>query len=329
MSKFRYIAQALLTLYCAFFLIACKQSSEAEKVSQSIVRVNGQDITIHQLNAQLEQAGIQSDANNEVSKKIVNVLIEQQMLTQQAYEAKLDRNPRIMQAIEDAKSKILAQAYLINKMSTVAKPTKTEVSDYLTKHPELFSNRKQYVMNEVVFGVDSAMQIQVQALSKRAQTFEDVTQWLVSNQIEYINKQSIYSSESIPPDLLNKLSNMQIGDLIFIKSDSSNVVSSLQEVKDATISGKTAEVIAERMISDQRNKQFADDEIKRLRSIAKIEYVNKTFEAHTLDAKENSMNQTKTISEINSATSKNKEPIVQPSSEYKDENYIEKGVSGL
>jgi EpsD family peptidyl-prolyl cis-trans isomerase len=310
-------------------LIACKQSSEAEKVSQSIVRVNGQDITIHQLNAQLEQAGVQSDANNEVSKKIVNVLIEQQMLTQQAYEEKLDRNPRIMQAIEDAKSKILAQAYLFNKISAVAKPTKTEITDYIAKHPELFSDRKQYVMDEAVFGADGAMQSQVQELSKTAQTFEDVIQWLVSHQIEYMDKKSLYSAESIPPDLLSKLSHMQMGDLIFIKSDSGNVVSSLQEVKDATVSGKTAELIAERMILDQRNKQFADDEIKRLRSIAKIEYVNKTFEAHTLDAKENSMNQTKTISEINSATSSKKEPVEQSSAGSKDESYIEKGVSGL
>jgi len=50
------------------------------------------------------------------------------------------------------------------------------------------------------------------------------------------------------------------------------------DIKDAAISEKDSKPLIERMLFGQKRKQVAEDEMKRLRSAAKIEYINKKFE---------------------------------------------------
>ena len=107
------IAKLALMLAALGLLASCgdKKASE-EKVGQSIVSVNGDEITIHQLNAELQRANVQPAQQEMAGKQITKALVDRQILVQEAIKEKLDRNPKVMQAIESAKTQILAQAYL-------------------------------------------------------------------------------------------------------------------------------------------------------------------------------------------------------------------------
>src|SRR5439155_27355015 len=84
-----------------------------------------------------------------VKREIVDRLIDQQLAKQRAIQKKLDRSPDILQAIEAAKSEILARAYLQEVAAAQERPTPDEVKKYYAEHPELFAQRRLYVLEEI------------------------------------------------------------------------------------------------------------------------------------------------------------------------------------
>ncbi len=258
------------------------EGSEEAKLGQSIVRVNGDEITIHQLNAELQRANVQPAQQEAAGKQITKSLVDRQILVQEATKEKLDRNPKVMQAIESAKAQILAQAYLESKVPA-AMPTESEVVAYRTQHPEIFANRKVYVMDEATFAVDATNVQALQALSGTAKTVEDVTVWLDTHQIKYKRSQAAHAAESVPAELLAKFTKMVVGDLIFINGNGQTLAGRMVEIKDMPITESDAKPLIERILVGEKRKKMAEAEMTRLRSAAKIEFLNKQFESSAVN----------------------------------------------
>jgi EpsD family peptidyl-prolyl cis-trans isomerase len=318
-----------LMLIILGLMTSCGKKDTEEKASQTIVRVNGDEITVHQLNNELQRANVQPGQQETAGKQIMQKLVDRQILVQEALKTKLDRNPRVMQAIENAKLQILAQAYLEEKVSSLAKPTDAEIADYHAKHTDIFANRKIYVMEEVVFAVDASKTKELESLSDSAKTLDDVTQWLDANQIKSARTKAAHAAETLPPELLDKLTKMVVGDLIFINSSGRTVAGRLIEIKEVPISEKDAKPLIERILTGQKRKQAAEVEMVRTRSAAKIEYINKKFEPNA-DASA-AQQTTKPITPADPALAKPAKPaeVAKPAGDGKVESHIEKGLSGL
>jgi len=78
---------------------ACSKKHGDEKSSQSIVIVNGDEITVHQVNNILERVNVQSGQQVAAGRQIVKSLVDRQILIQAANRVSLDRKPQVMQAI--------------------------------------------------------------------------------------------------------------------------------------------------------------------------------------------------------------------------------------
>ncbi len=267
------VARVVLMLTLLGLVTACGKGEE--KASQSIVRVNSDEITVLQLNNELQRANVQAGQQDEAGRQIVKALVDRQILAQAAHKDKLDRNPRVMQAIESAKTQILAQAYLENKLANLPKPTGPEVDAYRSAHTDIFANRKVYIMDELAFAPEGK---DIQAVSGSAKTLDDVIHWLDANQIKHARAQASHASETLPPELLAKFGKMVDGDIIFINANGHTVAGRMLEIKDQPISEKDSIPLIERILQEQKRKLAAEDEMTRLRTAAKINYINKKFD---------------------------------------------------
>lgn len=272
-NRFCFVAGILVILAV---LASCSDMRGEGKASQSIARVNGDEITVHQLNNELQFADIQPEQQVEAEKRIVHELVNRQILVQEALKNRLDRHPQVMQAVESAKAEVLAQAYLENKVSSLAMPSEAEVADYRAKHEDIFANRKIFILDELVFTPSDSQALQ--ALTSSAKTLDDVTKWLSMHHIKNTHAQTIYAAETIPPELLNKLEKMVVGDLIFINANEQTTAGTLVEIKSSPVSEFDSRQIIERAIYNQKSKQIADVEMERLHKVAKVEYLDKKFE---------------------------------------------------
>lgn len=108
----------------SFFLIlaACGEHGGG-KNGQSIVRVNDDEITVHQVNFQMQRMQVNEKNKDVIAKQVISGLVDRQLLVQEALKTEMDRNPLVMQALEESKMQILAKAYLENKVANVSKPT--------------------------------------------------------------------------------------------------------------------------------------------------------------------------------------------------------------
>jgi len=138
----------MLVLVTAIGLSAC--GSKEKKAGQALVRVNGEEITVLQINDELSRAGVQPGQQEAATKQLIESMIDRQLILAEAMRNKIDRTPDVIKAIERTKAQIIAQAYLQSITSKISKPSKVEIDDYFQKHPEYFSQRKQLDIKQLV-----------------------------------------------------------------------------------------------------------------------------------------------------------------------------------
>ena len=278
------IAKVLMLFAVMSLMTACGKKHGDEKSSQSVVSVNGDEITVHQINNELQRGNVQPAQQEAAIKQIVQGLVDRQILVQAALKEKLDRKPPVMQAIENAKTQILAQAYLQNRVSSLVKPTSTEIADYRTQHVDIFANRKIYMTDEAVFSLDAGNTEQLQSIVKSAKTLKEVEQWLSAHQVKFAQTRVAHAAETLPPQLLTKFSQMALGQIVFINASGASGASgrtmavSMAEVKEMPILEKDSKPLIEKILTEQKAKLTAEAEMKRLRGEAKIKYINKKYD---------------------------------------------------
>ncbi|MFM9835191.1 MAG: EpsD family peptidyl-prolyl cis-trans isomerase [Methylophilaceae bacterium] len=278
-------------------LQACghKGAGGAAKPGQTIARVNGDEITIVQLNYELQRSNINVAQQDIASKKIVEGLIDRQLVTQAAVEAKLDRNPRVLIAIENAKAMVLAQAYLESKTASVSKPSDAEVKDYYNKHPDIFANRKVYLMDELSLSANSYSK-ELNNVADAAKTLEEIMAWLDKNGVAYNHAQAAHAAETLPEVLRTQLLKMVVGDIVFIRAREGNIIGRIQAVKEAPLTEETARPFIERGLYGEKRKQAAKTEMDSLRKAAKIVFLDDKYKlGNTASAAQKPMESAKAV----------------------------------
>ena len=143
---------ALLPVVVAASLAAgCGDKSKSEgKASQAAARVDGNEITVHQINQVLErQQGLRPEQAEAASRQALEGLIDQQLAVAKAEEQKLDRDPQVMALLEANRRSILARTYVEKAaVAGTSAPTGEEVRKYFDAKPFLFSQRKVYALQE-------------------------------------------------------------------------------------------------------------------------------------------------------------------------------------
>jgi len=260
---------ALLLL--AAGLTAC--GNKEAKPGQALVSVNGEEITVSQLNEELQRANVQSAQQETASKQLLESLIDRQLLINEAINDKLDRDPKIVQAIERAKAQVLAQSYLQKKIGPPSKPSAAEVEAYFNQHPEFFQNRKQFDMNQVVFATKD-MNDALKAAVDGAKSLEEVVGWMEQHKVQFGRGQISRTSADLPPELASKLVAMPRGQLFIIKEGERSLLVAIADIKEAPVKLAAAAGQIEQFLANKRTKEAADAELARLRANAKIEYLN-------------------------------------------------------
>ncbi|MBB3119600.1 EpsD family peptidyl-prolyl cis-trans isomerase [Pseudoduganella violacea] len=261
-----------LVLVLAAGLSAC--GSKEKKAGQALASVNGEEITVLQLNEELQRAGVQAAQQEEASKQLLEALIDRQLLQNEAQKEKIDRDPKVQQAIERAKALIVAQAYMQKRVGNIARPTKEEVEAYFKQHPEFFANRKAFDLRQLVIASED-MNDELKAAMDQAKSLDEVAAWMDGHKVKYARAQVVRSSADLPPELSGKLLAMPKGQLFIIREGARTMLMAIADTKEAPVTLDVASQQIEQFLFNKKNKEAADAEVKRLRTSAKIEYLGK------------------------------------------------------
>lgn len=257
----------------AVSLTACGNKAE-KKPGQALASVNGQEVTVLQLNEELQRANVPAAQQETARKRMLEALIDRQLLEGEAAKEKIDRDPKVMQSIERAKSMIVAQAYLQKRIGTPARPTRPEVEQYYSQNPQFFANRKVFEMRQLVLATSDVNDATKGAIDS-SKSLDEVATWLTEHKVKFGRSQLVRASHELPPELTSKLVAMPKGQLFIIREGERSMLMAINDVKDAPVTIEQATPQIEQFLMTKKNKEAADAEIKRLRAAAKIEYLNK------------------------------------------------------
>jgi EpsD family peptidyl-prolyl cis-trans isomerase len=273
----------VLLIGATLVLTACGKTDQAktnEKTeTQVVAKVNGDEISIHQVNFQLgrmtqnNQAQLTEAQGKQAAKQILARLVDQQLLKQQALEAKLDRDPRILQALEASKNEILAQAYLEQLMIKAAKPSTTEIETFYTEHPELFEKRRIFRLQELVVDVKKEQFEEVENGLKTIKNVNEMAAWLKSKNYPFTANSNVRAAEQLPLELLKKIQPLKDGELMAVPTGRSLNIIHLAASQSAPIARDKATPIIEQYFLNQNKTSLAKKEMVALNTKAHIEYI--------------------------------------------------------
>jgi len=253
------------------FLSACGADSKHDSQRHVIAKVNGDEITVSELNDQFARIESRSGLDTKVGKKrVLDALIDEKLLVQKAIDSGLDREPDTIAALDRARRQILAQA-AIGPTAANDHVSFRETKAFYEGNPDLFERRKTYVFCRFDLAAGE-LQPSLKAELDKAGSSAEVSWILKRSNVRFSDQTEIRAAEMLPPDVLKQAAEMQRGDILIFKEGRQVVLMQLIRSIAEPIDLARATPAIRIYLADGRRKNAAENLLKNLRQGAKIEY---------------------------------------------------------
>jgi EpsD family peptidyl-prolyl cis-trans isomerase len=199
-TKKALLASAALTMLT---LAACDRGAKAPE-GQVVATVDGQEVTVHELNAEI--AGIGNRASGAPAKLVESValqrVIERKMLANEASKLKLDKNPQFLLSKQRTEENLLVQALQADIQQKVQPATREAAQKYVSDNPQVFGDRKIFTLDQIQFLRPANID---QLPLKQAKTMAEVERVLIDANIEYRRAPQQLDSLVINPELTKEI----------------------------------------------------------------------------------------------------------------------------
>lgn len=264
----------------AIFVVAvalaagCGGDKRDKAATQAVAKVNKEEITVHQLNAVLaQQRTVPSNQSDQASRRALERLIDQELAAQRAEELKVDRDPKVVQAIELARREIIARAYGERLGESAPRPTREEVRKYYDDHPALFRERRVYQLQEIAIQVEPEKVDAVRTRLLSSKSANEFIEYLKSAGLRFSGTQALLAAEQVPLNLLPTLAGMRDGQMSLQPTPSGANVLVLVSSQPQPVDAERAAPAIEQFLLNERKRKILAEDLKALRASAKIEYV--------------------------------------------------------
>ncbi|MDR1064341.1 MAG: EpsD family peptidyl-prolyl cis-trans isomerase [Azoarcus sp.] len=269
------IAPLCVAVLLASAFSGCGGKENADKpASQVAVKVNKEEISVHQVNDLLGRGGaIPPDQLKNATAAAVERLINQELLVQQAKEHKLDRDPRVMQMIEFSRREILARAYAEQFTSATPRPSEAQIQAFYDENPALFAKRRIYSLQEINITASPEQFEEVRVRLQSGGSLQQLMDWLKEKGVQFAANSAIKAAEQLPGELLKSIAALNAGQAFATRTPTGAVLVFVVGARDEPVDRNRAKPAIENYLLVQARNEKRAEELKRLRESAAIEYV--------------------------------------------------------
>ncbi|MBZ0067522.1 MAG: EpsD family peptidyl-prolyl cis-trans isomerase [Thiobacillus sp.] len=274
-----------LPLLIAALVVGCGDKKEGaatdEKgASQVAAKVDGTELTVHQVNYALQRIpNLDKEQTKAASLQVVRNIVDQEVMAQKALSDKLDRDPMVVQALDAARRQILAEAYMSRKLGAPAEPTDAEVTGYFDSHPELFSKRKIYRLQEISIKAPKDKHDAIRNQLGASKTINEFAEWLKAENLQIKAAQGVKPAEQLPLELLSQIAKMPDGQAMVVNQPEGLLVIVLADSQTQPVTQEQAKPAISALLKKQAQQKAAKAELDALKAAAKIEYLGEFADA--------------------------------------------------
>jgi EpsD family peptidyl-prolyl cis-trans isomerase len=184
-------------------LAACGDKEASVPDGQVVATLDGKDITIHELNAELGQIQAPAALPRKYLEQVALArVIERKMLAEEARKLELNNRPEFPLSRVRAEEGLLVQALQADIQSKVPRTTREAAQKYIEENPQVFGDRR-------VFAIDQIQFLRPENLASlplaKAKTMGEVERVLVDANIEYRRAPQQVDTLTINPKLTTEI----------------------------------------------------------------------------------------------------------------------------
>ena len=269
-TTMRHAAWTATVVSSALLLAAC--TGHKKEATQAVARVNGTELTVHQLKYLLQRQHVRPDQEEAAAPKLLDQLIDEQLIVEKAEKSKMDLEPGARQAIDAARREVLARSYVEQAAQNVASPTDSSMHAYYDANPDLFANRRIYTMQEYLAKVPEAQVPALRALVEGGKPASTVEAWFKAGNYPFRGQQSTHPAEQIPLNALKTLAAVQDGHGLVSSAGDQVHVTYVTTSTSAPVAFDKAKLAIGQYLSIDGRRKATEGNLSALRSVAQVTY---------------------------------------------------------
>jgi EpsD family peptidyl-prolyl cis-trans isomerase len=248
-------------------LNGCQRKAEG----QTVAVVNGDEITIPELNFALEQAKIPDNADKQaVRSQLLEKLIDRRLIAQQAREEDIDKSPEFINRQRQATEELLISMLASRRTKAQPLPSDRDVTAFMTSNPQMFAKRETWTVDQVYFPLPKSPQFSGEI--NNTKSMDEIIAVLQKYKLKFGRRTTKLDTALIPPPIYKLIEGMQDAEPFVIPSGDRAVASFILSREANPLTGDGAKPIALAAIRKNQTEKSLEDTLKSLRSSAKIEY---------------------------------------------------------
>jgi len=267
----RVAAMTAAAAAAALSLAAC--TGHKKDATQTAARVDGAEITVHQINYRLQrERGLRPEQQDAASRKILEQLIDEQLIVERAEKVKMDQQPGAQQALDAARREVLARAYVEQAAQAVPSASEAAVHNYYDSNDALFAHRRVYTLKEYLAKVPQDQQPALRAMIEGGKSPAEVEAWFKSQNVPFRPQETTQPAERIPLNSLKALANVQDGHALIAAQGEQVHVTFVTSSVQAPVSYDNAKPAIGQFLIVEARRKATEGNMSALRSVAKVTY---------------------------------------------------------
>lgn len=258
---------SLLLLASTLAFAAC----DSEPTGQVAAVVNGDEITLQEINAELASANVPAGADEEeVRRAVLSRIVDRRLLAQEARKDGMDQTPEFLIRKRQLEDALLVQLLRQREERATEVPSQQAVDDFIAKNSAAFGERELYVIERIQFPRTGDRNV-LQALEP-AKSMDEVAATLNELGIEFTRQPARMDSARLPQEVIDSVKALPAGEPFILPEGPNITVGVIRETQRVPT---TPEEARPRALQAMRGQNIAETLQKRLetaKSEAEITY---------------------------------------------------------
>lgn len=233
----------------------CGKGNDAQlEKGQVVATVGGKDVTIHELNAELQ--GVQIPAGTDrkqVEQAALQQVVQRKILADVARERGLDKTPMFLIQQKRAEETLLAQLLQRQLASSVKQPTAQEVQTFIAQNPDLFAERKIFNIDQIQF--EAPKDPRALLAYQPFKTMAEVEAQLKKDGLRYRRAPAVLDVATANPELVQRVLKLPAGEIFIIPNGGAVIANQIIGQRVEPLTGDQANQLATGLIQQRK---FAD-----------------------------------------------------------------------
>lgn len=236
-------------------LAACGDKEQTLAKGQVVASVEGVDITIHELNAELAYAKMPRDADRkQFEANALQRLIDRKIVARIAREQGLDKTQNFMLQKMRAEDMLLVSMLQRQIVSRAGAPSRADVEAYVRAHPRMFAERTLYSVDQIVFRPeDDSMLKEIASLK----TIDQLQAHLEEREIRYRRAPQTVDSAGLDPAMLDQIVKLPAGEVFVVPARGELIANRITDSRQDPLIGEPAVRLATNMLQRERVQELA------------------------------------------------------------------------